>query len=50
VKEKRRFAANLQLSKMPIGRAWTFLLPRLRPDIFSLKETVKLVLRSAGLR
>jgi glycosyltransferase involved in cell wall biosynthesis len=50
VKEKRRFAVNLQLSRMPIGRAWTFLLRRLRPDIFSLKETAKLVLRSAGLR
>jgi glycosyltransferase involved in cell wall biosynthesis len=50
LRDKRRLVENIMLAKLPTAQAWPYLMERWSPDLFHLRETVKLVLRTIGLR
>jgi glycosyltransferase involved in cell wall biosynthesis len=50
VREKRRLALILMLSKLPVREAWPLLARRARFDVRTAKEAAKLLLRTSGLR
>ncbi|MBV9932649.1 MAG: glycosyltransferase family 2 protein [Alphaproteobacteria bacterium] len=50
VRDKRRLALILMLSKLPVRDAWPLLARRARFDLRTAKEAAKLLLRTLGLR
>ncbi len=47
---KERFFTQLLVEKGPLGSAWSRLLRKATPDLFHVKEAIKLALRTARLR
>ncbi|MEA3002018.1 MAG: hypothetical protein QOH81_806 [Sphingomonadales bacterium] len=50
VREKKRLVDNLMLARLPPAAAWSYLWRHKGLSLFHLKEAIKLVLRSLGLR